>query len=76
MRKQYSTGRPNQKLNYKNQKYAVIKVVSSHAVHLNIENVHPMFHIDQLYLAADDPLLSQPQLDDQPAPVQVDSKEK
>ena len=76
MRKQYSTGRLNQKLNYKNQKYTVTEMVSSHAVHLNIKGVHSVFHVDWLCFTVNNPLSSQPQLDDQPAPIQVNGKEK
>ena len=51
MKKQF-----NQKLNYKNQKYTVTEVISSHAVHFNIKNIHSIFHINQLCLAANNPL--------------------
>ena len=76
MRKQYSTEKFNQKFDYKNQKYAVTEVVSLHAVHLNIEGVHFMFYVDQLHLTTNDPLPSQPQLNNQPAPIQVDGEKK
>ena len=56
--KQYSTERPNQKLNYKNQKYTVTEVVLLHAVHFNIKNVHFIFYINQLHFTTDDSLLS------------------
>ena len=74
--KQYSTRRPNWKLDYKNQKYIVTEIVSPHAVCLNIEDVYLIFHVDWLHLAADDPLLSQPQSDDQLAPIYVKSKKE
>ena len=64
IRKQYSTRRPNQKLDYKNQKYTVTEIVLLHAVCLNIEDVHFMFYVNQLCLTANNPLLSQPQPDD------------
>ena len=74
--KQYSTGRPNWKLNYKNQKYTVTEVISSHAVHLNIKDVHPVFHVNWLCLTADNPLPSQSQPDDQPAPIHMKGEEE
>ena len=74
--KQYNTGRPSQKLDYKNQKYTVMEVISPHTVCLSIEGVHPILHIDWLCLAADDVLPNQPQLDDQPAPIHMDGEEE
>ena len=44
--KQYSTERFNQKLNYKNQKYTVTKVVSSYVVHFNIKDIYSVFYVD------------------------------
>ena len=74
--KQYSIRKSNQKFNYKNQKYTVTEVVSLHAVHLNIEDVHFIFHVNQLCLTANNPLPSQPQPNDQPAPIYMKSKEE
>ena len=62
--KQYSTRRPNWKFDYKNQKYTVTEIVSSHAVCLNIKGVHFIFYVNQLCLTADDPLPNQSQSDD------------
>ena len=76
IKKQYSIRKPNQKLNYKNQKYTVTEVVSLHAVHLNIEDVHLIFHVDQLHFAADNSLPSQPQLNDQSAPIHIENEKK
>ena len=74
--KQYSIRKLNQKLDYKNQKYTITEIVSLHAVHFNIKSVHSVFYINQLYFAADDSLLSQPQFDNQSAPIYVENKEK
>ena len=74
--KQYSTGRLNQKLNYKNQKYTVMKVISLYTVCFSIEDVYSMFHVDWLCLAADNALSSQPQLNDQSAPIYMNSKKE
>ena len=53
-----------------------MKVILLHAVHLSIENVHSVFYVDQLHFAADNTLSSQPQLDDQPAPIHMDSEKE
>ena len=74
--KQYSTERPSQKLDYKNQKYTVTEVVSLHAVCFNIENIHFMFHINWLHFAADNSLLSQSQSDDQSASIHVEGEKE
>ena len=74
--KQYSTRRPSWKLDYKNQKYIVTEVVLLHTVCLNIEGVHPMFYVNWLCLTADDLLPSQPQSDDQLAPIYMEGKEE
>ena len=74
--KQYSTGRSSWKLNYKNQKYTVMKVILSHAVHFDIKGVHSVFHVNWFCLAADNALLNQPQFDDQSASIYVNSEEK
>ena len=57
--KQYSTERLSWKFNYKNQKYTVTEVISSHAVHFNIEDVHSVFYVNWLHLTVNNPLLSQ-----------------
>ena len=35
-----------------------------------------MFHVNQLCFAADNPLLSQPQFNDQPAPIHVEGEKE
>ena len=76
IKKHYSIRKFNQKLDYKNQKYTVTEIVSSHAVCLNIEDIYSVFHIDWLHLTADDCLPSQPQFDDQPAPIHMKNEKK
>ena len=71
IKKQYSIRKPSWKLNYKNQKYTVTEVVSPHAVHFNIKDIHPIFYVNQLCLTANNPLPSQSQPDDQPAPIHM-----
>ncbi|RYN98817.1 hypothetical protein AA0121_g13479 [Alternaria tenuissima] len=75
--KQYSTGRESRKLDWKNAKYTVIEVISSHAVKLDTPpGHHPVFHVDRLRLANTDPLPSQTQDDYQPLPLQVNGVEE
>ena len=74
--KQYSIKRLSWKLDYKNQKYTVIEVVLLHAVCFNIEGVHFVFYINWLCFAADNPLLSQSQLDNQSVPIHIEGEEK
>ena len=74
--KQYSIKRPNWKLNYKNQKYTVTEIVSSHAVHLNIENVYFIFYVNWLCFTADNFLLSQSQFDNQSTSIHVKGEKK
>ena len=73
---QYSIRRLNWKFDYKNQKYTVTEVVSLHAVCFNIEDVHSVFHVNWLHFAADDLLFSQPQSDDQSAPIHMENEKE
>jgi hypothetical protein len=75
--KQYSTGRESRKLDWKNAKYTVLEVISSHSVKLDTPlGHHPVFHVDRLRLASTDPLPSQEQDDYQPLPLRVDDAEE
>jgi hypothetical protein len=75
--KNITTDRPNKKLDWKNAKYTVQRVLGSHTVRLNTPpGIHPVFHVDLLRPAAIDALPSQ-QLDDtQPAPQPVNQHEE
>jgi hypothetical protein len=74
-RKQLSNGRPKKKLDWKNAKYTVTKVINSHSVRLNtLPEIHNVFHVDRLRLASSDPFPSQPNDDTQPAPVLVNGE--
>ena len=59
LNKQYRTGRQSRKLDWKNAKYTVIKVVNSYSVKLDTPpGHHPVFYINRLRLASSDPLPS------------------
>lgn len=74
---QYSTGRNSKKLDWKNAKYTVVKVIDSHSVELDTPpGPHPVFHVDRLKLASSDPLPNQVQDDYQPQPLQVDGEDE
>jgi ribosomal protein L21E len=75
--KQYRTGRPSRKLDWKSAKYTVIEVIDSHSVKLDTpKGHHPVFHVDRLRLANSDPLPSQVQDDYQPLPLQIDGEDE
>jgi hypothetical protein len=67
------TARPSKKLDWLHAKYTVKRVVSSHAVELDVPTgIHPVFHVDLLRPAASDPLPSQTRDDAQESPVLID----
>ena len=74
---QLSTGRPCKKLDWKNAKYTVKRLIGSHAAELDTPpGIHPVFHVDRLKLAATDPFPSQPCDDSQPPPIQVEGDDE
>src|SRR6187402_1970794 len=67
------TKRPSKKLDRRNAKYTVTKVVGTHSYELNTPpGVHNVFHAQLLRPAASDPLPSQRTIDTQPPPEFVD----
>jgi len=67
------TTRMSKKLDWKNSKYTVVRLVGTHAVELDTPgNSEKVFNMDRLRLAADDPLPSQPITDRQPEPIVID----
>jgi hypothetical protein len=65
--KNIATDRPCKKLDWKNAKYIVIKLVGSYAVRFNIfSGIHNMFHVMLLRRVADNFLLSQVVYEPQP----------
>jgi hypothetical protein len=61
------TDRKSKKLDSKNAKYTVTKVIGSHSFELDVpKGIHPVFHSKLLRPAASDPFPSQVQSDYQP----------
>ncbi|KAJ5874466.1 uncharacterized protein N7529_002896 [Penicillium soppii] len=56
-------------------RYTVLEVPSSHTVRLGVPTgIHPVFHVDLIRPAADDPLPSQIVDDPQPPPLEIDGE--
>ena len=71
------TDRLCKKLDWKNGKYTVLKVISSHNYKLDTPpGIHDIFHISLLKCAADNPFLSQRQGDFRPPVVIVDGEKE
>lgn len=70
-------GHDNKKLDWVNAKYTVTKVVSPHAVRLDIPGrIFPTVHVDKLRLASTDPLPSQVVEEWNPEPIQVEGEDE
>lgn len=71
------TNRPSKKLDARQAKYTVLAQVNPHAYRLNTpEGIHPVFHVDLLRPAANDPFPSQRNDDYQPPATLVDGEEE
>lgn len=71
------TSRPSKKLDVRQAKYTVLAQISPYAYRLNTpEGIHPVFHVDLLRPAANNPFPSQRNDDYQPPAVLVDGEEE
>ena len=71
------TDRPCKKLDWKNGKYTVLKVISSYSYKLDTPpGIHDIFHISLLKRAADNPFPSQRRGDFRPPAIMVDREEE
>ena len=75
--KNITTDRPCKKLNWKNAKYTVLEVISSHSYRLDTPpGIHDVFHASLLKRAAADPFPNQRQDDLRPPAIMVDGEEE
>ena len=66
----------SKKLNWKNAKYIIKKILNSYSVKLDIpKNINDIFHIDKLYAINIDPFFSQLIDNTQPSSIQDNSKD-
>jgi RNase H-like domain found in reverse transcriptase/Reverse transcriptase (RNA-dependent DNA polymerase)/Integrase zinc binding domain len=73
--KNVRTERSSKKLDWLHAKYKVLDVPSPHTVRLDVPTgIHPVFHVELLRPAANDPLPSQVVDDSQPPPIVVDGE--
>ena len=71
------TDRPCKKLDWKNAKYTVLEVISSHSYRLDTPpGIHNVFHASLLKRATEDPFPSQRQEDFRPPAIMVDGEEE
>ena len=75
--KNITTDRPCKKLDWKNAKYTVLEVISSHSYRLDTPpGIHNVFHTSLLKRAAADPFPNQCQDDLRPPVIIVDGEEE
>ena len=75
--KNVTIDRPCKKLDWKNAKYTVLKVISSHSYRLDIlPGIHNVFYASLLKRAAADSFPSQRQHDSRPLAIMVDGEEE
>ena len=75
--KNVTIDRPYKKLDWKNAKYTVLKVISSHSYRLDIPpGIHNVFHASLLKRAAENPFPNQRQDDSRPPAIIVDGEEE
>ena len=75
--KNITINKPYKKLNWKNAKYTVLKVISSHSYRLDTPpGIHNVFHASLLKRAATDPFPNQCQNNLRPPAIMVDGEEK
>ena len=74
--KNVKTARPCKKLDWLHGKYQIVEQVNSHSYQLDVPGrIHPVFHVDLLRHAPNDPLPLQKVGDTQPGPVLMDGEE-
>ena len=75
--KNITTDRPCKKLDWKNAKYTVLEVISSHNYRLDTPpGIHDVFHASLLKRAAANPFPNQHQSNSRPPAIVVDGEEK
>ena len=75
--KNITTDRPYKKLDWKNKKYTVLKVISNHSYRLDTPpGIYNVFHISLLKRAANNPFPSQRRGNFRPPAVIVDGEEE
>ena len=75
--KNVTTDRLYKKLNWKNTKYTVLEVISSHSYRLDtLLGIHNVFHASLLKRAAADPFPNQRQDNSRPPAIIIDGEEE
>ena len=72
-----TTDKPCKKLDWKNTKYTVLEVISSHSYRLDTPpRIHNVFYASLLKRAVEDPFPNQRQGDSRPPAIMVDGEEE